>query len=556
MDIADSSERQTIAWRQPAVGWNDWKAVSVPRLGEWEPHLSLAVIIPVRDGQAGLDMTLSSLAEQTYPSRLLRVIVADDASDPALVLPENRPENCELLRLQASPGFGAGRARRRGAAAAVDADIILFADADIVLHRQHVEAHARWHHALDYAVTLGYRRFVSFEELSAEDVAQAVRHDRMEMILEGRPSEGHDWLEAIIDRSDNLTRRGESPFRVAVGANIGVRRELYEAAGGFAAFGRRGIEDTETGFRLQMAGALFVPDRQAMSWHQGVRTMAGVRAQDIKRERQWLIEHQIPASRYRQRANGRQYAVPMLQVVVDSDSQVAEVVCRTVNSILANTFTDLRVTVVAPAELRDRQLLLDAYGPDGRVTIAEEVPDVSPAPFRLAVPAGYRFGSGAVGMLLDEIERRSVGALRLVPASPVQADAMPTLWRTDARRRAALVCLEPNDREAAVGLLYGEWWVDSTQFDIIDPVHAGAAAEDVTLSTQANTKIGASDGAASTHREDLRFRALEEQLRERELQIARLRRRRALRWADRIGRARKAVLRWSADASTSGGGTV
>lgn len=531
MDMIAPSTGPTITWRQPVVGWNDWNQLQVPEIGTWAPELRVAVIIPARGNQAELDLTLASLAEQTYPPKLLSVLVVDDASHPALELPESRPADADILRLEAGPAFGAGRARRAGAAA-VEADVLLFADADIVLDRHHIEAHARWHHTIDYAVTMGYRRFVDFHGLVHHEVDRALQEGRMEELLADRPSMGHTWVERMIERSEGLTLPGTDPFQVAVGANLGVRREQYEAAGGYAVFGRRGLEDIETGFRLQMSGALFVPEPAARSWHQGPRSMEGSRGTLIKRQRHWLLQHYLPFERYRGQARGRQFTVPRLRVIVDAGERDAEAVTATVDSVLASDFTDLQVCLHADPGHQDRQLLVDAYAGEGRVVLTSKEPSPFPSPYGLHMPAGYRLTHSAVGSLMRELARRRVGALRLVPSgTPLEAAALPVLSRTDARARIRAVGVLSGDEEAALGALYGEWWVDATQFGVTDLEHSPTPGPEST-----------SEKAREAFAID-KLQEMERQLRAVEDENARLRRRRALRWADMLGRARRRIMR-------------
>lgn len=545
MNMTKLSEAAGIHWVQPAVGWNEWKDLSVPELGRWDPELSVAVIIPARDDQAGLDLTLASLTVQSYPAALLEVVVVDDGSAVPLTLPELRPARSKVIRLDPGPAFGAGRSRRAGAAA-VNADVVLFADADIVLHRQHIEAHARWHHVIDYAVTMGSRQFVAFDDLSIPQVVDALRADAMDDLLAGRPSEGHDWIDRIYGRSDELTKRDEDPFRVAVGANVGVRLALYQASGGYAAFGRRGIEDTETGYRLQMAGGLFVPERRATSWHQGTRTMSRRGGEEIRRNRHWLLEHHLAVERYRVEQRGRQFAVPMVQVIVDVvglGEEMAETVMATVDDLLASEHTDLHVHVVADTSWPDRRLLQDAYGPDARVTLCQRAPEIAPSPFELRIPAGYRLAVRSIGLVLAEIRKRQIGALRLVPPVSAEPSSMPTIWRTDARNRAALLGSEAADLEAAIGALYGEWWADSTEFGIADPEHHAADLARQKEKERASAALRAARRGAPDPGAEQRLRELEERLAERDAAIVRLRRRRALRFADALGSLRRRAIR-------------
>jgi glycosyltransferase involved in cell wall biosynthesis len=133
--------------RQPRVRHNDFSTLQVPAVGEWEPRRSVSVVIPAYGNQEKLDLTLASLAGQTYPSHLLQVVVVDDGSRPPLRLPEIVPENVSLI--QSLPGkWGRAHACHSGAACA-EGEVIHWLDADMVVFREHIEANMRWHHVAD-----------------------------------------------------------------------------------------------------------------------------------------------------------------------------------------------------------------------------------------------------------------------------------------------------------------------------------------------------------------------------------------------------------------------
>lgn len=58
----------------------------------FQPRLKVTIVIPARSNQEKVDLTLAALALQSYPQRLTRTIVIDDASEPVLVLPKLRPK--------------------------------------------------------------------------------------------------------------------------------------------------------------------------------------------------------------------------------------------------------------------------------------------------------------------------------------------------------------------------------------------------------------------------------------------------------------------------------
>ena len=76
---------------QPRVRRNEWGSLLVPPLGQWEPHLSVSLVMPAYGAHRTLPYVLAGLAEQTYPSHLMELIVVDDgaaAGQPPLELPE------------------------------------------------------------------------------------------------------------------------------------------------------------------------------------------------------------------------------------------------------------------------------------------------------------------------------------------------------------------------------------------------------------------------------------------------------------------------------------
>ncbi|WP_345155327.1 glycosyltransferase, partial [Nonomuraea rubra] len=117
----------------------------------------MSVVVPAHGGQDKLDLTLAALAAQTYPAHLMEVLVVDDGSRPPIRLPEIRPVNTRLVRVE--DGWGISNAVNTGAKAA-DGEIIQRLDSDMVACREHIEALARWHHVTDYLVTIGMKKFV------------------------------------------------------------------------------------------------------------------------------------------------------------------------------------------------------------------------------------------------------------------------------------------------------------------------------------------------------------------------------------------------------------
>ncbi|SDU86342.1 glycosyltransferase [Jiangella alkaliphila] len=443
-----------------AVPRQDWTTVQVPELGTWTPTLTVTVVLPAKDCQDELELTLAALAAQSYPAELLDVIVVDDASAEPLRLPAVHPARARVLRLPPGDGHGSGRARHAGAEAATG-DIVLFLDADIVATRTHVEAHARWHHTAADAVVLGHKLFVDFDDITAADVLAAARDDTFDRLLEGRKQKKHTWLEDFIREAGRLTTYADDTFIAVVGASVSAPRSLYTESGGFSTFGLRGIVDTEFGYRIFTAGAVIVPEPAARSYHQGTRNFA-VRGDEIKRERSGLAANHLPIPLFRPSDVGRMWQVPVVHAVVDASGGTPEDVQVTVDSLLASAYTDLVVTVSPSKELP--RWIEDYFAADARVRFAPEpVRTGFPAPFSLIVPAGAAVGRSAVGSLLALSASEQVGLVRATvsdePGPPVELWATRALHR--ARRHAGTDGLDETARR-----LFGVHWVSGAEIGV------------------------------------------------------------------------------------------
>ncbi|QCC76164.1 glycosyltransferase [Nocardioides daphniae] len=98
---------------RPITPVNDWRPVVPPTLGGWTPTRSLCVVMPAHNPKH-LATVLASLAAQTYPTELTEVVVVDDGSEPAVVLPDVRPERTRVVRVTEGGARQRARHRRRG----------------------------------------------------------------------------------------------------------------------------------------------------------------------------------------------------------------------------------------------------------------------------------------------------------------------------------------------------------------------------------------------------------------------------------------------------------
>ncbi len=299
-----------------SVRYNDWRQVAVEPLETFTPVMPVSVIIPCYQTPAEtLARTLAALEGQTYPSGLFEVVLADDGSQPPLSRPRSTPLDVKVVR-QERLGFGAARARNTGARAAAG-DILLFLDSDMLAEAGWLAAHARWHHAVSDALTIGSYAHVAVDDVDAETIRN--RPGTLKELFEGRKV-NPSWVEPYLIRTKDLTSKADDLFRVVVGGNLGVRREFYElVGGGDESFTQWGMEDTEFGWRAYTRGGLLVPARDAFAWHQGPwEEGRAEKRQSLKLQRA-KCAHLIAHPGFRTGLRGRTFTVPQYVVTLQGD---------------------------------------------------------------------------------------------------------------------------------------------------------------------------------------------------------------------------------------------
>ncbi|OAV79007.1 glycosyl transferase [Dietzia sp. 111N12-1] len=215
---------------------------------------SVDVVIPFYEDQPMLDRILTALRHQSDPRRAVRVIVADDGSRTAPVVP---PE-VTVVR-QDDRGFRASAARHLGACAG-EGDLLLFLDGDTVPGPDFVATMCAALDGHPDLLAVGRRRYGRF----------AVTRTGAEPTFE--PDEilpDPAWPAAFYAETTDLTR-GEDLWRGVLSAACGLHRRLYDLAGGFDPdIVGYGGEDWDLAWRCEQAGGRlrYLPD--AVAWHDG-----------------------------------------------------------------------------------------------------------------------------------------------------------------------------------------------------------------------------------------------------------------------------------------------
>lgn len=441
------------------VRGNDYRVLAPP--AEWTPTLRVSVIVPAYGGQDKLDLVLQALAGQTYPAALTEVIVVDNGTSPPL-----RAPSWVKLAVCAEPG----RANARNAGLAlVTGDVVHWLDSDVVLTPGAIEAHMRWHHRAPYLAVTGYIRFTD-AKVPAELPAD------LEKAFE--PAEPHAWIVDLVERTNGLTDNPQRPFSLHVGGATSVNARLIAAAGPMDEELILG-QDTEMGYRLAQAGAVFVPEPTARAYHLGP-TMRMRDKAPIDRVSHAFVADRIPTYRWLRSHPGRTWKVPYVTAVVDGTAGY-EPVRATVDALLAGTVPDISVVLVGPwdtlprerrAPLKDPGLDLTLvhghYRHDPRVRLAAD-DAVDPAvPFVLRLPAGWPPGEDSLAKLLDLARDESLGLVNVLLRESAQGLVTARLERTAAFARAAIVAEPGEDLDDAVDDVSGVSWVEGESYGFAD----------------------------------------------------------------------------------------
>ena len=411
--------------------------------------------MPCFEAPGALALTLAGLEGQDWPRALLEVVVVDDGSEPPLelpALPVSAALEVKLVR-QARRGFGLARARNAGARAAAH-PILVFLDGDVIAEAGLLAAHARWHHAVSDALTLGFCAYVSAAGIDAG----AVRHrpGTLGELFADRPFD-RPWQERHMARTGDLTSGHDDLFRAVTGHNLGISRAFFEAVGGFdESFARYGGEDTEFGYRVQMRGGLLAPERGAFAWHQG-RFAEGrsdkARDQALQGAK---LAGLIADPGFRGAGPGRVHPVPRHVVTVEAGDAPAACLAGTVEALLGDRAGDLVVRIAAPEGRSEDAFasLAARFGGEPRVRVASASPAARPAsgpawgasldafpvsPFHVALPAGAAFRPGLLDALRRALGDAAMAAVLLADGSRVSIARAPALHRA---RRTGLAISE------------------------------------------------------------------------------------------------------------------
>ncbi len=311
-----------------------------------KPTKTVAVIISCRDGQDKLNLTLASLAAQTYPQKLFAVYVIDDGSNPAIKLPKIRPSKTSIIKFgNSTTKWGKAEATNFGASKLKE-EIFWFLDADMVLEPSHLAHHMKWHHEADDYLILGWKRFVQEWNYSPQELLTTLNSGGFQEL---HPvSEVKEQWEALVTNTDDLRSATLASFRTLVGATFSMTRKSWESVGGYNPEFKLG-NDTELGWRTLINGLRYVPEREAHSWHLGLTRIETNRDLVIAHNRP-IFANYIPGFGYMRKGSDFDFKVPDFEVLLDCRLMTSQSFHKVVKDLQSSVHTQARYRLMGPWE--------------------------------------------------------------------------------------------------------------------------------------------------------------------------------------------------------------
>jgi len=257
-----------------------------------DTEYGLSLVIPTFNKAAYLDLTLESLQYQTFPVQKYEIVVVDDGSadrTEQVVASHKRTLN---IRYVQQDNRGRSAARNQGTMLA-QSELLVFIDDDLLLVKNFLEEHFRFHENQRRTVAHGRifeLPFLKFFQDPTAGVLLESERDKMSAnpsILQKflvrksdipslsridhqkKLSSLERYIIEILMVPDTHESTKHLRFLGCTGGNISMRKELLLEAGGFdPEFARLwGGEDMELGYRLQQLGADFQYLDRAINYH-------------------------------------------------------------------------------------------------------------------------------------------------------------------------------------------------------------------------------------------------------------------------------------------------
>jgi hypothetical protein len=467
--------------RRPRIRKRDFAELNPSSTGAFEPLQTVSVVVVAVDDQHALDLTLAALSVQSYPDAMLDVIVIHQGWG-GFKVGDCAPSRIRVVR---APAGATAPAELRSGVAAAHGTVILRLPAGVLLDREHIEGHVRWHDRADYLLVVGGapREMATDPNVSVADLRRAVEAGTVASVTATEAAAAGD-VEATAGDGEGAPVSGWPGLPATIGSGptvLSFDADRYRAIDGPDGY-LSSVDDVDLCYRMTQAGLVLVPEDAAQSW--------SVSAPEPMTDQQRLrlqidLDHRIPVRRDRRTELGRQWLVPMVDVCVDADGKF-EHVQATIAGALASTIPDVAVTVVAPrtSDSVDLEMVHAAFGCDGRVHLVESIARSSaPAPFRFECPAGLVPAPDAIERLIQVADHHELGVVLL--GYPLSGElAIARFERTEAFARAAHLRVGQEELLDLVHETHGSLWIDGSEWALTIGRPAGRRVPPIELAAE------------------------------------------------------------------------
>lgn len=219
------------------------------------------VVIPHYNRLEELKITLGALSAQSYPSKYLEVVIADDGSScdfSELISGFSNIFFSLTLVRQEDNGFRLSRIRNLGIDALKHSTKLLILDCDIVPSKSMIMRHFEVLNVSSNVVSIGFRQ----DNSTVRDLSD---------ILKGEPPfEALDWRLKHIQKGPEFTHLSNTVWLLCSGGNVAFHKSLHTAERFDESFTFWGGEDNEWAYRLLKRGCYFYFNTDARAFHANI----------------------------------------------------------------------------------------------------------------------------------------------------------------------------------------------------------------------------------------------------------------------------------------------
>jgi glycosyltransferase involved in cell wall biosynthesis len=340
-----------------------------------------SIIIATYNRHDILAKTLAALTHQTYPNKLLELIVVDDGSDDEIFKVIKKYESNFNLRYCRQPdtGFKVSAARNLGLKIATG-DAIILIDADILPLPSDIEKYMQIMHVTDDAVLIGHRRYVDTSKISDDEILKSINtaidlpsinpnNDVADRRNENNISV--DWrLETY--KNNNYLLSDKTPFTKGAGGNLAFSKKILTKSGLFdEEFINWGCEDIEFSYRLFEAGAYFIPLIEIVSLHQEPINQTKLpEGQSFRAIGHEITKNQFadkcPSGVIRRYLPGLTFTIPKVSIYIPAYN-AEKYLKQAIDSCLTQNFGDLEVCVCNDGSTDGTEAILQSYANNKKV---------------------------------------------------------------------------------------------------------------------------------------------------------------------------------------------